>query len=513
MICARIELMQEYQQQIGELIARIRNQRGLTQKELAVKLNTSQSAINRIEAGRQNVTLEMVARISDVLNKEIISLGDNSVNLRVEGGKKLKGSVDVKVSKNATVGLLCAALLNRGTTTLKKVPKIEEVFRLIEVLQSIGVKVVWTENNDIVIKPPKNLKLSDIDAKAARKTRSIIMYMGPLMHRYKKFRLPYAGGCKLGKRTVAPHLYALEEFGLTVDTKNNYYEVTSKPKSAKEITLYEMGETVSENVLMAAALTGSTTVIRNISSNYMVQDMCFFLEKLGVKIDGIGTNTLIVHGVKDIDKDVTYSPSEDPIEAMSFISAAITTNSRITVRRCPIDFLRVELLRLEKMGCEFRKSKTYKAENGKTDLIDITTLESDNLKAPADKILALTHPGINMDNLPFFAPIAARAKGTTLIHDWSYEDRAIYLVDLRKLGVDVRLADPHRVYITGPSKFEPADINCPPALRPAVIILITMLAAPGTSILRNIYSISRGYEDFAERLNSLGAQISTLKNV
>ncbi len=505
--------MQEYQQKIGELIARVRNQRGLTQKELADKLGTSQSAINRIEAGKQNVTLEMLTRISDVLNKELISLGTNSTNLKIRGGHKLHGAIDVKVSKNATVGLLCAALLNRGITTLKKAPRIEEVFRLIEVLQSIGVKVSWLENGDLEIKPPAKLKLEDMDSKAAKRTRSVIMYLGALMHRYKEFKLPYAGGCKLGKRTVAPHLYALEEFGVSVATKNNYYLASVKKKQANDVTLYEMGDTVSENALMAAALTEGTTTLRNISSNYMVQDMCFFLEVCGVKIDGIGTNTLVVHGVKDINKDISYAPSEDPIEAMSFLSAGIVTNSRITINRCPIDFLRVELLRLEKMGCHFRISKPYLAENDRTQLVDITTLEADSLKAPEDKIHALTHPGINMDNLPFFAPIVARAKGTTLIHDWSYEDRALYLTELRKLGVDVKLADPHRAYITGPSKFESADINAPAALRPAVIILITMLAAPGTSILRNIYSITRGYEDFAERLNSLGAQITVLRDI
>jgi UDP-N-acetylglucosamine 1-carboxyvinyltransferase len=241
--------------------------------------------------------------------------------------------------------------------------------------------------------------------------------------------------------------------------------------------------------------------------------MCFFLEACGVKIEGIGSNTLVVHGVKSIDKNITYAPSEDPIEAFSFISAALTTNSRITVTGCPIDFLRVELLRLEKIGCKFRISKPYLAENKRTQLVDITTLESDDLKAPEDKIAALTHPGINMDNLPFFVPIVARAKGTTLIHDWSYEDRALYFTELRKLGVDVKLADPHRAYVTGPSKFEAADLNSPPALRPAVIMLITMLAAPGTSILRNIYSITRGYEDFAERLNSLGARITILRDI
>ena len=284
--------MQEYQQKIGELICRIRSQKGLTQKDLAVKLGTSQSAINRIEAGKQNVTLEMLARISDVLNKELVSLSNNSVSLKVDGGHTLSGSIDVKVSKNATVGLLCAALLNRGTTTLKKVPKIEEVYRLIEVLVSIGVKVTWHDNGDVEIKPPKELELSKMNAKAARRTRSVIMYLGALMHRYDSFRLPYAGGCKLGKRTVSPHLYALEEFGVKVETKNNYYLTSVKKKQPKDVTLYEMGETVSENVLMAAALTQGETIIRGISSNYMVQDMCFFLEACGVRIEGKGTNTL-----------------------------------------------------------------------------------------------------------------------------------------------------------------------------------------------------------------------------
>lgn len=505
--------MKEYSQKIGTLIAQVRSQRGLTQKEFAQKLGTSQSAINRIEGGKQNITLEMLARISDVLNKEIISLSRHATNLKVEGGHKLHGSIDVKVSKNAAVGLLCAALLNKGTTVLRKVPKIEEVFRLIEVLHSIGVKVVWKDNGDLEIKPPKVLKLSQMNISAARKTRSIIMYLGALMHHYQDYKLPYSGGCKLGKRTVIPHLYALEAFGVKVVAKNNYYHVTVKKKLANDVTLYEMGDTVSENALMAAALTEGKTILRNISSNYMVQDMCFFLSACGVKIDGIGTNTLVVHGIRTINQNITYAPSEDPIEAMSFISAAITTDSKITIRRAPIDFLRVELLRLEKMGCKFRVSKSYKAENEQTDLVDITTLSGNNLRAPEDKLHALTHPGINMDNLPFFAPIAARAKGTTLIHDWSYEDRAIHLTTLRQLGVDVRFADPHRVYITGPSKLSPADINCPPALRPAVIILITMLATPGISILRDVYSISRGYEDFAERLNALGAHITVLRDL
>jgi UDP-N-acetylglucosamine 1-carboxyvinyltransferase len=145
-------------------------------------------------------------------------------------------------------------------------------------------------------------------------------------------------------------------------------------------------------------------------------------------------------------------------------------------------------------------------------LVDITVYPS-KLKAPADKIHALPYPGINSDNLPFFVPIATLAEGQTLIHDWMWENRAIYFTELNRLGAQITLADPHRAFITGPTKLKAAQVVCPPALRPAMIILIAMLAAPGTSILRNVYSISRGYEDVAARLNSIGAKIEVMKGV
>jgi UDP-N-acetylglucosamine 1-carboxyvinyltransferase len=246
----------------------------------------------------------------------------------------------------------------------------------------------------------------------------------------------------------------------------------------------------------------------------MVQDLCFFLKKLGVKIDGIGTSTLTIHGVKDIKKNVTYSPSEDPIESMTFIAAAVTTNSSITVKRSPIEFLELELLKLKKMGLSFNVSEPYKADNGHTMLADITVHKHDGkLVALEEKVYARPFPGLNIDNLPYFVPIAAVAKGRTLIHDWVYEERALYYTELRKLGANVTLADPHRAYIEGPTKWRVADIVCPPALRPAVLLLIGMLAANGTSILRNVYSINRGYEDLAERLNALGAKIEILHDI
>jgi UDP-N-acetylglucosamine 1-carboxyvinyltransferase len=334
------------------------------------------------------------------------------------------------------------------------------------------------------------------------------------MHREDTFRLPYAGGCDLGTRTVEPHMTALRHFGLEVKATEGSYNasVDHSVRLERAIVLTERGDTVTENALMAAARYDGQTIIRNASSNYMVQDLCFYLCELGVRIEGIGTTTLMVHGLPEIDVDVTYAPSEDPIEAMSLVAAAVVTESEITVRRVPIEFMEIELALLEEMGLQYDRTPEYLAANGRTRLVDITTRPS-TLHSPIDKIHPMPFPGLNIDNLPFFAVIAATATGQTMLHDWVYENRAIYLTELNKLGASVKLLDPHRVLIDGPTRWRGAELVCPPALRPAVVILLAMLAAKGTSVLRSVYVIHRGYEDLAERLNTLGAQIESFRDI
>ncbi|MGX1090587.1 UDP-N-acetylglucosamine enolpyruvyl transferase [Streptomyces albogriseolus] len=340
------------------------------------------------------------------------------------------------------------------------------------------------------------------------------MFLGPLLHRLDRFMLPYAGGCDLGTRTVEPHMIALRRFGLDIAaTEGQYHAVVDRSAAPdRPIVLTERGDTVTENALLAAARHDGTTVIRNASSNYMVQDLCFFLEALGVKVDGIGTTTLTVHGVPKIDVDVDYSPSEDPVEAMSLVAAAVVTESELTVRRVPIEFLEIELAVLEEMGLDHDRSPEYFADNGRTRLVDLTVRPS-KLEAPIDKIHPMPFPGLNIDNVPFFAAIAAVAQGKTLIHDWVYDNRAIYLTDLNRLGGRLQLLDPHRVLVEGPTRWRAAEMMCPPALRPAVVVLLAMMAAEGTSVLRNVYVINRGYEDLAERLNSIGAQIEIFRDI
>lgn len=435
------------------------------------------------------------------------------MNYSVVGGKRLSGSVQTNISKNASVALLAASLLNRGRTTLKRVPRIEEVRRLIEVMRSIGTTIEWDETTgDMVITPPTTFDLAAIDRAAASRTRSIFMFIAPLAHRLGSCSLPAPTGCNLGKRSLGSHIDALARLGIAIsgDEATQSYKVDVGDMHPADIVMYEASDTGVENVLMAAALVPGTTTIKFASANYMVQDLCVFLETLGVKIEGIGTGTLVVHGVADIDMDATGYPSEDPIESMFFISLAATTKSPLSITRCPIDFVELELFTLGHMGLRYEIGERYVAENGRTALADVTLIPSEFI-APPEKIAPRPYPGINIDNLPFFAPIATQAKGETMIHDWVYDGRAQHYMLMQKLGADMTQLDPHRVVIKGPTVLHAADIEAPSALRPATILLIGMLAAEGESLLRNVYPINRGYENLHERLKKLGAEIEAIE--
>lgn len=498
---------------LGEFIKHLREERGMTQVELAEELKTSQSAVARVESGEQNLTTDYLQQVSKIFGRKIINPTD-SIDFQITGGRQLKGKIKTNPSKNGALGLLCASLLNDNKTILHNIPQIEEVKRILEVFESIGIKVKWTDKNTLEILPPKKYDFNNLRKDSAAKIRSALMMIGALVHKVDKFNLPHAGGCKMGNRTIAAHRFALEELGVEIETKEEFYQIVSPPfkggaRGGYEIILYESSDTAAENALICAALVPGKTVIKFAPPNYQVQDVCFFLENCGVKVEGIGTTTLTVHGVEKIDKVVEHYNSEDPIESMMFISAAIVTDSNLTITHCPVRFLELELYKLKKMGLKYNLSIEYFSKNGRTALVDIEIKKS-KLSAPHEKLHAQPYPGINVDNLPFFVPICAKATGRTLINDWMWENRAIYYTELNRLGGNVVLLDPHRVFVYGPTKFKSAQIVCPPALRPAVIIMIAMLGAEGTSVLRNVYSINRGYEEIAERLNSIGASIKII---
>ncbi|MFH1286293.1 MAG: UDP-N-acetylglucosamine 1-carboxyvinyltransferase [Candidatus Magasanikbacteria bacterium] len=424
----------------------------------------------------------------------------------IKGGKKLKGEIPVSAGKNAPVALLCAALLIKGQITLKNMTRGQEVQRVLEILESIGVQIGWNSETELILEVPDTLNIKNIDRHACEVTRISILLFGALAAREKKFKIYKAGGCKLGNRTVRPHTLALEKLGVHVDSHDDYYEVQTKKLKGAKVVMYEAGDTPTENIIIAAALAEGETVIKFASANYMVQQVCYFLEAAGAKIEGIGNTTLKIIGVKSLKTNVEYAVSPDPVDAMAWIALGITTKSPLNIIGCPIDFLELELEKLSVMGQKFQLKNDRFAENGKTPLVDIEIIPSDLVALP-DKLAPQPFPGINIDNVPLFIPILTQAEGRTLVHDWIYENRAIYYLEFQKLGANVLLLDPHRVMIEGSTKLKANEVICPPAIRPGMALLIAMIAAEGESILRNTYPIERAYDGLLERLHGVGADI------
>lgn len=431
-------------------------------------------------------------------------------HLVVNGGKKLHGTIENQTSKNAAEAIICAAVMIAGKTMLVDVPHIESVNRILELLQSIGVSVEHGKNGTLTIDASKPLQLKAMNRKAAEVARTSLLLMGALASRADQYVLYRSGGCHLGERTVRPHLFALNKLGVHATTHEGYYQVINDAKRVgAPVVMYESGDTTTENAVMAAVLAAGTTVIKMASANYMVQDLCRFLLAAGADISGVGTTTLVINGVSSLKPVEQYPIMPDPIAAMTFMAAAIVTHSTLTVNNCPIDFLELELEKLAVMGQKYTIENKRKSKNGYFDVVDISLVPS-KLAALPDKIYGRPFPGLNIDNLPLFIPILTQVTGRTLVHDWAYENRAVYALELQKLGANITLLDPHRLWVEGPTEFTPNEVICPPALRPAVNVLLCMLAAKGASTLRNTYMIDRGYENLYEVLNAAGADITVV---
>jgi UDP-N-acetylglucosamine 1-carboxyvinyltransferase len=230
------------QEKIGLFIKKLREEKGITQTDFAKRLKTSQSAVARIESGNQNVTIDQLMKMSEVLNHNIVSIQD-TIDFKVKGGKKLRGEIVTNTSKNGAINMMVAALINRGTTTLRDIPHIEEVYRYKELLESVGVNIRWTHDDTALeITPPKKFLFSKINKNVAERIRSFT-FAGAFIHYAETFNLPHSGGCKMGERTVASHKYALEYLGVSVETKSDHYVISHKKLHAGTIPLYESSDT------------------------------------------------------------------------------------------------------------------------------------------------------------------------------------------------------------------------------------------------------------------------------
>ncbi len=424
----------------------------------------------------------------------------------IVGGKKLSGEIETSSGKNAPIALLFASLVVRGVVVLRNMSRAEEVLRVLEMFESVGVKLSWTGANELTLDTGGDIDMGNINKESCAVTRISLLFLGALASTHKDYRLARSGGCSLGERTVRPHLYALHKFGIHIKSKNHYYEISTQKLNGGEIIMHEAGDTATENAILASVQAHGESKILFASSNYMVQDMCFFLKKAGAKISGIGTSFITVGGDTKFKKKVVYDVMPDPVDAFAFVSLAIVTKSNLIVKNCPILFMKLELERLRSMGQRFNLLNHRLSRSKNFEIVDIEIIPS-SLEALVDKLHPLPFPGINIDAVPLFVPILAIARGKSLVHDWIYENRAVYYQQLQRLGVKTLLLDLHRIIIEGPTDFSATDMICPPAIRPGFAILIAMLAARGVSTLSDVYPIIRAYDNLVPRLQAIGANI------
>ena len=410
----------------------------------------------------------------------------------INGRKPLKGAVEIGGYKNAAGPILAATLLTKEECVIDNLPLVTDVFNLIKVLESIGVEVEWLDEKKIKIKAGEKVDPEKMDYSTVEKMRISVLLIGPLLARFKKFKISHPGGDKIGLRSIDSHLEALKKLGAEIYEKDNFYYFDAENLQGQEIILSEFSVTATENLMMAASLVSGTTIIKTAAAEPQVQDTGDILKKMGVGIEGVGTHTITIKGQKQL-QGVKHSVISDPLEAGTFIVLAIATQSEIEIKNVIISHLELFLEKLKEIGANFEiKSNS------------IIVKPSPNLKAT--KIQSLPFPGFPTDLQPMVSVLLTQAKGKSLVHDPLYESRLGHLKELKKMGADIEIADPHRAFIFGPTPLKANRITGMD-IRAGASLIIAALIAKGKSEIHGVEQIDRGYERIDEKLLGLGAEI------
>ena len=421
----------------------------------------------------------------------------------VQGGHRLSGRIRPSGNKNAALPIVAAALLTEEPVHLENVPRIRDVENLVELLRSVGAEANWTARNSLTIHA-KTLTPAQLDPALCRKIRASILLAGPLLARCGEIVLPPPGGDVIGRRRVDTHFLALQQLGATFKLDDAYILRAKKLKGA-DVFLDEPSVTATENALAAAVAAEGTTILRNAASEPHVQDMARFLVAMGGSIEGIGTNTITVHGGRPL-HGCTHEIGPDHIEVGSFIGLAAVTKSELTIERAGVEHLRSTLLGFERLGVVCR-------------------IEGDDLVIPRDQEMIIRSdlggavpkledqpwPAFPADTMSIALVTATQCTGVVLIHEKMFESRLFFVDKLIGMGARIVLCDPHRAVIVGPTKLHSGRVESPD-IRAGMAMLLAALCAEGESIIDNVGQIERGYERIDERLRALGAKIERVED-
>ena len=414
----------------------------------------------------------------------------------IHGGKPLQGTIEVRGAKNAAFPLLVASILTKEDCVIKNLPLVEDIFRTLEILQSMAARVEWVGKRAIKINT-KNLNPSTINKDLVLKLRGSVLFFGPLLARFHKVSLPQPGGDIIGARPIHTHLDAFSQLGVKVRKKGNNFEMEfSGAFKSDQVILNEFSVTATENILLFASAFSKKITIKIADYDYQVQELIKVLKKMGARVSTPGIHVIQVEGKKNL-KGMAHMLMYDPIEAGTFIILAAATKGNVLIKNVEVEFLELFLKKLRDFGVSFKVvGKNVRVLPGKPLVID--------------KIQSFIYPGIHSDLQSPLGVLATQTKGSTLLHDPLYEGRLKYLEELTKMGAEIYFADPHRAIINGPTKLHGTNLGTFD-LRGGAALIIASLIAEGESTISNIYQVDRGYEKIEERLQKLGADIKRIK--
>jgi UDP-N-acetylglucosamine 1-carboxyvinyltransferase len=423
----------------------------------------------------------------------------------IEGGRKLSGSVRIQTSKNAVLPILAASLLlERGETCINNVPCLADVDTMLKVLERLGAKVtiypddksnVSPSNRKVVINT-EQLKSYEAPYDLVRKMRASFLVMGPLLTRFGKAKVSLPGGCVLGPRPVNLHLSGFTKLGAKINKEHGYVIASAEKLSGNVIFFDRPSHTGTENILMAACLSSGKTTIVNAACDPEVVDLARFLTWMGAKIKGAGSSTIYVEGTKKL-KAVEYAAIPDRLDASTFMMASCITGGNVKIKNVLPEHLRMVTLKLREMGAEIIEHKSSLTVKGPKKLKPVS-------------VTTYPHPGFPTDVQANIMALTTIAEGTSQIRETVFEDRFTHVMELCRLGADVKVSG-DRATINGVPKLKGASVMASD-IRAGAGLTIAGLAAEGTTEVLRVYHIDRGYDHIEKRMAQLGAEIKRVKS-
>lgn len=415
----------------------------------------------------------------------------------IHGSYPLKGKIRANGNKNAALPIIAACLLTDEEVIIRNIPDIEDIRVMLEIMQDLGCTVEEIEKQAFKIKP--SINKTTINAELGKRIRTSILFAGPVLAKCGEVILPPPGGDVIGRRRLDTHFLAMTDLGGRIEV-DAQFRLSANKLVGKDIFLDEMSVTATENAVMAAVLAEGQTIICNAASEPHVQDLCLFLNSMGAKIDGVGSNILKIEGVKKL-HGTDYKIGSDFMEVGSLIGLAAVTRSEIEIEDAQPENMRMSRLVFGKLGIRWD-----------TDGKSIFVPSHQELKVISDiggmipKIDDAPWPGFPPDLISIMLVTATQVHGTVLIFEKMFESRMFFVDKLVSMGAKIVLCDPHRAVVSGPSRLRGLELTSPD-IRAGMAMVIAALCAEGKSIIQNVIQIERGYENLVGRLKQLGARI------